>query len=83
LPARYAGHRDLLERVPECQTPLFLAVKVGGGACHTLLTGACHTLAVAHIHTAAGADTGLPGSEPPRGGRTGLNSTLKLGARPA
>ncbi len=28
LPARYAGHRDLLEKVPECQTPLFLAVEV-------------------------------------------------------
>jgi cysteine desulfuration protein SufE len=28
LPTRYAGHRDLLERVPECQTPLFLAVEV-------------------------------------------------------
>ncbi len=28
LPARYAGHRDLLEPVPECQTPLFLAVEV-------------------------------------------------------
>src|SRR5260370_1069715 len=28
LPARSAGHRDLLERVPECQTPLFLAVEV-------------------------------------------------------
>jgi cysteine desulfuration protein SufE len=28
LPARYAGHRDLLERAPECQTPLFLAVEV-------------------------------------------------------
>ena len=27
LPARYAEHRDLLERVPECQTPLFLAVE--------------------------------------------------------
>jgi len=23
LPARYAEHRDLLEQVPECQTPLF------------------------------------------------------------
>jgi cysteine desulfuration protein SufE len=35
LPARYAGHRDLLERVPECQTPLFLAVEVdGGGTVH-------------------------------------------------
>jgi cysteine desulfuration protein SufE len=28
LPARYAGHQDLLERVPECQSPLFLAVEV-------------------------------------------------------
>ena len=28
LPARYAEHRDLLEPVPECQSPLFLAVEV-------------------------------------------------------
>jgi len=28
LPARYAEHRDLLEQVPECQSPLFLAVDV-------------------------------------------------------
>ncbi|MGA3151488.1 MAG: SufE family protein [Streptosporangiaceae bacterium] len=28
LPARFAGHQDLLEKVPECQTPLFLAVEV-------------------------------------------------------
>jgi len=28
LPDRYAEHRDLLEQVPECQTPLFLAVEV-------------------------------------------------------
>ncbi len=28
LPARYAGHPDLLEQVPECQSPLFLAVEV-------------------------------------------------------
>ena len=35
LPARYTGHRDALERVPECQTPLFLAVEVdGGGTVH-------------------------------------------------
>jgi cysteine desulfuration protein SufE len=35
LPGRYAGHRDLLERVPECQAPLFLAVEVdGGGTVH-------------------------------------------------
>ena len=29
LPERYAGHRDQMEPVPECQTPLFLAVEVG------------------------------------------------------
>ena len=29
LPARFAEHRDLLEAVPECQSPLFLAVEVG------------------------------------------------------
>jgi cysteine desulfuration protein SufE len=28
LPARYATQRELLEPVPECQTPLFLAVEV-------------------------------------------------------
>jgi cysteine desulfuration protein SufE len=28
LPGRYAEDRDLLEPVPECQTPLFLAVEV-------------------------------------------------------
>ena len=28
LPARFADHHDLLEAVPECQTPLFLAVEV-------------------------------------------------------
>jgi cysteine desulfuration protein SufE len=28
LPGRYAGHRDRLEQVPECQSPLFLAVEV-------------------------------------------------------
>lgn len=28
LPERYAGHDELLERVEECQTPLFLIVEV-------------------------------------------------------
>jgi cysteine desulfuration protein SufE len=28
LPERYGSHRDLLEQVPECQSPLFLAVEV-------------------------------------------------------
>jgi cysteine desulfuration protein SufE len=31
LPERYAGNRDLLEQVPECQSPLFLAVEVDAG----------------------------------------------------
>ena len=30
LPARYADHPDLLEPVPECQSPLFLAVETDG-----------------------------------------------------
>ena len=29
LPERYAEHHSLLEAVPECQSPLFLAVEVG------------------------------------------------------
>src|SRR5690625_1446699 len=29
LPARYADHPELLEPVPECQSPLFLTVEVG------------------------------------------------------
>jgi cysteine desulfuration protein SufE len=28
LPERYAGHSELMEQVPECQSPLFLAVEV-------------------------------------------------------
>ncbi len=32
LPARYAEHPDLLEPVPECQSPLFLAVEVDDDA---------------------------------------------------
>ncbi len=32
LPDRYAGHRDALEQVHECQSPLFLAVEVEHGS---------------------------------------------------
>ncbi len=32
LPDRYAGHHELMEPVPECQTPLFLAVEVDAGS---------------------------------------------------
>ena len=31
LPERYVGHSELLERVDECQSPLFLAVEVVDG----------------------------------------------------
>ncbi|MBV9312572.1 MAG: SufE family protein [Pseudonocardia sp.] len=31
LPARYLGHREDMEQVHECQTPLFLAVEVDSG----------------------------------------------------
>ena len=31
LPERYAGHLDQLERVDECQSPLFLTVEVADG----------------------------------------------------
>jgi cysteine desulfuration protein SufE len=34
LPPRYAEHPALLEPVPECQSPLFLAVEVEDGAVH-------------------------------------------------
>ncbi|MBO0850760.1 MAG: SufE family protein [Pseudonocardia sp.] len=36
LPARYDGHRDEMEQVPECQTPLFLAVEVDSDAERTV-----------------------------------------------
>jgi cysteine desulfuration protein SufE len=32
LPERYAGHDELLERVDECQSPLFLVVEVADDA---------------------------------------------------
>jgi cysteine desulfuration protein SufE len=30
LPARYAGHAELMEQVEECQSPVFLAVELDG-----------------------------------------------------
>ncbi|WP_144717846.1 SufE family protein [Agrococcus jejuensis] len=38
LPARYADHPDLLERVLECQSPVFLFVEVDGGVVHVHAT---------------------------------------------
>jgi cysteine desulfuration protein SufE len=36
LPDRYVGHLDRMERVDECQSPLFLAVEVGDDAANTV-----------------------------------------------
>lgn len=34
LPARYADHPELLEPVPECQSPIFLVTEVEGDVVH-------------------------------------------------
>jgi cysteine desulfuration protein SufE len=36
LPSKYDGHREQMEQVPECQTPLFLAVEVDSDAERTV-----------------------------------------------
>ena len=38
LPSRYADHPDLLERVEECQSPVFLFVEVNQGDVEIFLT---------------------------------------------
>ncbi|WP_072313631.1 SufE family protein [Agrococcus sp. Marseille-P2731] len=38
LPQRFADHPDLLERVAECQSPVFLFVEVEGGVVHVHAT---------------------------------------------
>ena len=38
LPPRYADHPDLLERVEECQSPVFLFVEVANGTVELFLT---------------------------------------------
>ncbi|GAA1842077.1 SufE family protein [Agromyces salentinus] len=38
LPAHYAEHPDLLERVVECQSPVFIFVEVRDGAAHLYAT---------------------------------------------
>jgi cysteine desulfuration protein SufE len=38
LPPRYADHPDLLERVEECQSPIFLFVEVADGIVHLFFT---------------------------------------------
>lgn len=38
LPTRYAEHPDLLERVEECQSPVYLFVEVVEGTVHLFLT---------------------------------------------
>ena len=44
LPARYLGHVELLERVDECQSPLFLLVEVDSSA------DAAPQQAIVHLH---------------------------------
>lgn len=38
LPARYADHPDLLERVEECQSPVYLFVEVANGIVNVFFT---------------------------------------------
>lgn len=38
LPERYAEHPDLLERVEECQSPVYIFVEVDGGVVHLYAT---------------------------------------------
>ncbi|MGE3194757.1 MAG: SufE family protein [Microbacteriaceae bacterium] len=38
LPERYADHPDLLERVEECQSPVFIFVEVDDSVVHTFVT---------------------------------------------
>ncbi len=38
LPSRYADHPDLLERVEECQSPVFLFVEISDGKVEVFLT---------------------------------------------
>lgn len=38
LPARYADHPDLLERVEECQSPIYLFVEVANGIVNLFFT---------------------------------------------
>lgn len=38
LPNRYADHPELLERVEECQSPVYLFVEVAGESVHLFLT---------------------------------------------
>lgn len=38
LPSRYADHPDLLERVEECQSPVYLFVEVNDGVVNIFLT---------------------------------------------
>ena len=38
LPKRYADHPDLLERVEECQSPVYLFVEITGGLVELFIT---------------------------------------------
>jgi len=49
LPERYAAHRELLESVPECQSPIFLIAEVDGA-------GGAGADSVVHLHFSAPAE---------------------------
>lgn len=49
LPERYADHRELLEPVPECQSPIFLIAEVDGA-------GGGGPDSVVHLHFSAPAE---------------------------
>ncbi len=87
LPARYAEHPDLLERVEECQSPVFLFVEVADDKVHLFLTApkeAPTTRAFASIlHKALDAQSvetvlGFDDDFPERLGLTRLVSPLRM-----
>src|SRR5260370_21238765 len=92
LPERYAEHRDLLEQVPECQSPLFLAAEGDDdGTVHLFFDAppeAPTTPGIARILPAGldglGADEMLdpPGDVSTRIGPQEPDSPLLLPARP-
>ena len=87
LPARYSEHPDLLERVEECQSPVYLFVEVHDGRVDLFLTApkeAPTTRAFASIlHRAldgqtAGVVLGFDDDFPERLGLTKLVSPLRM-----
>lgn len=64
LPERYVGHAELLERVEECQSPLYLVVEVEGAMGYGTATAVSET-ATAVSEAAQGATVRLFFQAPP------------------